>query len=272
MIPDIKASADTTMKKVWFVDVVTDYGLACLHSVPVHVALEQCAELLDAEYIAVVDQNCPLFKGTEKWLRVLHFRKPTHDLGQFPVVKTKLRGFCELWIRIRSLLKDINHNASYIIIHLDWANLYQILAVWFSVASLATRNKTMVWIHFDRIVGWQEKKIGRFVRSLFNVFPIKLWGTTYTSEIADGNRKCGLVVDILPLPLNPALHAFACNHSPANKINVLCERSDKLMCWLLVSRPEQGLELLPSIIDHSSASNFPKKFIKCFVSERANIT
>jgi hypothetical protein len=130
----------------------------------------------------------------------------------------------------------------------------------------------MVWIHFDRIVGWQEKKIGRFVRSLFNVFPIKLWGTTYTSEIADGNRKCGLVVDILPLPLNPALHAFACNHSPANKINVLCERSDKLMCWLLVSRPEQGLELLPSIIDHSSASNFPKKFIKCFVSERANIT
>src|SRR6516162_753157 len=113
MIPDIKASAETTMEKVWFVDVVTHCGPGCEHSVPVHVALEQCAEILNAKYIAVVDQNCPLFRGTEKWLRVIHNpRNPTlHDIAQlakqrqyYPAVaeiKTKLSALCELWIRTR---------------------------------------------------------------------------------------------------------------------------------------------------------------------------
>ena len=284
MIPDIKASAETTMEKVWFVDVVTHCGPGCEHSVPVHVALEQCAEILNAKYIAVVDQNCPLFRGTEKWLRVIHNpRNPTlHDIAQlakqrqyYPAVaeiKTKLSALCELWIRTRSLLKDINNKATCIVIYLDFANPVQILAVWLSVVCLvATRNKTIVWTHFDRISGWQGTKIGRFVRYLFNIFPIKVWTTAYTSEIAAESRKYGWIVDILPLPLNPALNAFACNHKSTNEMNVFCEKFDQLVCWLFITRLEQGLELLPRMIDHRSARNFPKKFIKCFVSEKARI-
>jgi glycosyltransferase involved in cell wall biosynthesis len=38
-----------------------------------------------------------------------------------------------------------------------------------------------------------------------------------------------------------------------------------------VTRPEQGLDLVPNLIGHKSTRHFPKKFIKCFVSEWANI-
>lgn len=268
------------MKKVWFVDVVTHYGPGCEHSVPVHVALEECAEILNAKYIAVVDQTCPPSVGTEKWLRVLHnSRNPTlYEIVQlakhmhyhlaFGEIKTKLRTLYELWIRTRSLLKDINNNSTCNIIYLDFANPVQILAVWLSVFSLApARNKTIVWIHFHR----QDRKIGRFLRFLFDSFPIKAWSTAYTTEIAEEHRKHGWVVDTLPHPLNPALKAFACNHEATNRPSIFRERTDKMVCWLFITRSEQGLELLPRLITHNSAENFPKRFIKCFVSEKSDI-
>lgn len=43
------------------------------------------------------------------------------------------------------------------------------------------------------------------------------------------------------------------------------------MCWALMTRPDQGVDLLQMIVSHRSADNFPKKFIKRFVSERVNI-
>jgi hypothetical protein len=269
--------------KVWFVDVVTRYGQGNEHSVPVHVALEQCTEVLNAKYIAVVDQNCPCFTGTKKWLRVIHnSRNATiHDLAHLvkqkhynlavDELKTKLSTLFELWSRTRSLLKEITKNASYVIIYLDHATQAQILAVLLSVASLAaTRNKTIVWFHFhrhDRLA-----TAARFARSLLNIFPAKVLGTAYTSEIAAENRKYGTRVDILPHPLNPALNALACNPKSTNnknKINVHRPQHNKLVCWLFLTRPEQGLELLPSIISHTSAKAFQHKFIKCFVRELA---
>jgi hypothetical protein len=255
------------MKKVWFVDVVTSYGTACLHSVPVHIALEQCAEILNAEYIAVVDENCPPFKGTEKWLRVFH---ESHNLYAFAGRKDKLRGFCDLCARTRSLLKDINKNASHIIVYLDYATLKQIFAVWLSAASLGTTSKnTIVWIHFHGVMKWNHR---RFLQYLFKFFPIKTWITVNNSEHVAANRKYGWVVDdIFPLPLNPALNAFTYDHQSTNKVNIYRERSDKLVCWLFINRSDQGLELLPRIIDHWSARNFPRKFIKCFVSETVSI-
>jgi len=286
MIPDIKVSTEntmtkvvsteTTMQKVWFIDVVTQYGPDCLHSVPVRIALEQCAEILNVEYTAVVDQNCPIFKGTEKWLRVLHFSRTgtLHDLFEdlaIPEIQSKLREFCDLWIRIRSLLKGINNNASCTIIRLDWGvNSYQKLAVFLSVASLlAARKNTIVWIHLDRSA--DRTKIARFRQRLLDIFPIKVWRTAYTSEIAAENKKYGRVVDILPLPLHPALSDFAYKHRSANKINLCHAKADKLVCWLFINRPEQGLALLPKIIDHPSVGAFPKKSIKCFVCEHASI-
>ena len=100
-------------KKVWFVDVVTRYGQGHEHSVPVHVALEQCTEFMNAKYIAVVDENCPTFTGTENWLRVIHnSRNPTlHDVAQLVKqmhyylavgeIKNKLSALSELWMRTR---------------------------------------------------------------------------------------------------------------------------------------------------------------------------
>ena len=49
------------------------------------------------------------------------------------------------------------------------------------------------------------------------------------------------------------------------------EKSERLICWLLTTRREQGVEKLEKIINHKSANNLPKKFVKCFVSEKANI-
>jgi hypothetical protein len=74
----IKTFPENIAGKVWFVDVVTEYGIG--HYVPAHITIERCAESLNANYIAVVDQDCPVFIGTEKWQRVfdnstnLHFR------------------------------------------------------------------------------------------------------------------------------------------------------------------------------------------------------
>jgi hypothetical protein len=277
MIPDIKASAKITMERVWFVDIVTDYGPG--HFVPTHVTLEQCAEILNAEYTAIVDQACQLSIGTEKWIRVLrNSRNPTlHDFAQlrkqrqyylaFVEIKTQLSGFFELSIWVRSLLKNIKNNSNYIVIYLDSANPLQLLAVWLSVASslAATRNKTIVWTHFHGITGWQETKIGRLVRYLFNILPIKTLRTAYTREIAAEGSKYGWV-DILPMPLSPDLSVFARNHKSFG------EKSDRLVCWLLITRSEQGLDFLPRMMSHSSTRNFPQKFIKCFVSEKANIT
>jgi hypothetical protein len=281
MIPGVKASAETTMEKVWFVAVVTfpEY----LHSVPVHFALEQCAEILNAKYIAVTDQNYPFCAGTEKWLRVLqnsrnpHLHQLTELIKQREYylacgeLKTQLRAFCELLIRIRSLLKEINNNASRIIIYLDYAHPLQLIAVWLSVVSLVvTRNRTIVWTHLHRMVYWQETKLEQFVRCLFNILPIKTLQTTYTNEIAK-NRRYGWVVDILPLPLNPALDSFAYKNNSTNETTDFHEKYDKLVCWLVLRRSEQGLELLPRMIDHKSTRKFPKKFIKCFVSDDADI-
>lgn len=277
---DIEASADTRIEKVWFVDVITYYGPAALHSVTVHIALEQCAELLNAEYIAAVDQSCPLFKGTEKWLRVLHDSEELHtSLSEIVKLtkqrkykiaiaegKNKLRAFYDLCIRIRSLIKDINNDASRIIIYLDYVYPVQILAVWLSVVSLATtRKNTVVWMHFHGIRQWKHR---RFVRCLFEFFPVKAWITAYTSELVAANRKYGWIVEhILPMPLNSALNVFTRNHLSTNKI----KQSDKMVCWLLLTYHDQGLELLTRMIDHKSAKNFQKKGIKCFVRDGADI-
>lgn len=278
LIGNIDSSPQTTVKNVWFVDVVTACGPECLHSIPVHVALERSAEILNANYIAIVDQDCPFFRGTEQWQRVLSFTKPSGQVAPlvkerqyyraFVELKNKLSALCEFSMRTRSVLRTANQNASYFVIHLDWANFYQIFAVWLSAASLsAARNKTIVWVHFDRITAWPDKKIGRLARRLFKSFPVKVWITAYTRDIAEKSRKDEWAVDILPLPLTPALDAFARTHK-----QTLHEKPDKLVCWLFVNRPEQGLGLLPSILNHSSARNFPKNFIKCFISEKANIT
>ena len=92
VIPNFKEFDKNELGKVWFVDVITEYGVG--HFVPVHMTVEQCAEILNANYIAVVDKDCPVSIGTEKWLRVL--RNPTglhlHQFGQL----AKERRFTEL--------------------------------------------------------------------------------------------------------------------------------------------------------------------------------
>ena len=57
MIPNTKESAGSITGKVWFVDFVTEYGPG--HHVPIHISLERCAEILHANYVAVVDHDCP---------------------------------------------------------------------------------------------------------------------------------------------------------------------------------------------------------------------
>ena len=58
------------MGKVCFLDIVTEYGPG--HFVPMHVNLERCAAILNANYIAIVDSDCPTSVGTKKWVRVLY--------------------------------------------------------------------------------------------------------------------------------------------------------------------------------------------------------
>jgi hypothetical protein len=281
VIPNIKTSTESMTEKVWFVDFVTEYGYG--HFVPIHVTLERCAELLNANYVAVVDQNCPPSIGTEKWLRVLHNSRnlDLHYLTQFAKqrqlyralqeIQTQIRSFSELSIRIRSLIKNIRNDANSIVIYLDFATPLQIIAIWFSVASLLhTRNKTIVWIHFHQPGSWQETKIGRIARYLFNIFHVHIWKTTFTNEIAAENRKYGWNLDVLPLPLNPALNAVS-NHKLIDKLNGVSEKPARLICWGLITRPEQGLDKLQNMIAHKSSNNLPKKFIKCFVREGVNI-
>lgn len=280
--PDSRNS--TTKEKVWFVDLITHYfprRFVPVH-LPVHLTLEECAEILNAKYIAVADQNCARSIGTEKWLRVLqnnwassHFFYDSLKQGRYYLAFKNLSSLYELWFRTRALLKDINNNATCIIIYLDIPGAPQdpleMLVVWLAAfSSVATRNKTIVWTHIHQMY-FQERRRGRFVRSLLKVFPMKTWRTAYTSQIEAENRKYGWVIDILPHPLNPALNAVACNQKTKNTEDSVGVKSDQLVCWLLMTRPDQGLELLPSLIGHRSARNFPKKFIKCFVSDQAII-
>ena len=270
------------MGKVCFVDFVSEYGPG--HFVPIHVNLERCAAILNANYIAIVDRDCPPSTGTKKWVRVLHNSRNLnlHYLSQFAKqrqcfraileIKTQIYAFMDLSIRIRSLIKNIDNNASSIVIYLDFANPLQMTAIWLSVSSLLdTRHKTIVWTHFHRASGWQETKVGQIARCVFNILPLKTWRTTFTTEIAAENRKYGWNVDVLPLPLNPALNAVARNHRSIAQKNVFGGNSYRLICWLLVRGPDQGLDLVQKMIDHKSKGNFPKNFIKCFVSEKANI-
>jgi hypothetical protein len=140
------------------------------------------------------------------------------------------------------------------------------------VASLfGIRNRAIVWTHFYRATGWQETKVGRFVRWLISVLPIITWHTTSASEIAAEHRKYGWNVEVLPEPLTSYLDTAGSNYKLVRELEVSGEKSDRLICWTLLTRPEQGLDLLQKMMDHESASSFPKKFIKCFVSERANV-
>jgi hypothetical protein len=262
------------MGKVWFVDVVTEYGPG--HSVPLHVTLERSAELLNANYMAVVDEDCPPSIGTEKWQRVLHHSPNLHleSLSQFLTqrqfyravleIKTQIITFIELSIRMRSLLDHIDNDADSIVVYLDLATPLQIMAIWLSVATLRDkRNKTIIWTHFHRFSRWPETKLGRITRWLFNIYPVRTWKTTFTNELAAEFREYGWDIDVLPLPINPALTAVGSHKSS--------EKPARLICWLLITRPEQGRDLLPNMISHKSASTFPKHFIKCFISEWANV-
>jgi hypothetical protein len=175
----------------------------------------------------------------------------------------------DLSMRLRSLIKNIDNNANSIIIYLDFANPLQMIAIWLSVSSLLdTRNKTIVWTHFHKASGWQDTKIGRIARCVFGILPLKTWRTTFTTELAAENRKYGWNVDLLPLPLDPE---FALDNKSITQKNVFSGQSDRLICWLLVRGPAHGLDLVQRMIDHKSTSNFPKNFIKCFVSENANV-
>jgi hypothetical protein len=278
----IEAPAEIITGKVWFVDVVTEYGPG--HHVAMHVTLERCAEILSANYIAVADQDCPPSIGTDKWLRVLHNSKNSdlHYLSQFAKqgrfhralleLKRLISSLTRLSVRLRSLINNIDNNANSIVIYLDYATHLQMIAVWLSVASLSDqRNKTIVWSFFHRDEGWQRTKLGGIARWLSTVLPIKTWHTTSTSEIAAQYRKYGWNVDLLPLPLDPFLNTCDRHHKSINKINGFSKKSDGLICWLLVTRPDQGLDRVQKIIEHKSMDDFPKKFIKCFVSEKANI-
>ena len=284
MISDIKESAENISRKVWFVDVVTEYGVG--HHVPIHVTIERCAEILNANYLAVVDQDCPPSIGTEKWLRVLHkwsnldircfaeFAKQKRFYRAISEVKNQLKLFFWSLIQIRSIIKNLGNQANSIVIYLDSANSLQMTAVWLSVASfLYKRNKITVWIHFHKAGGWLDTKVGRFARNIFKIVPIKVWKTAFTQEIAaEKKKKYGWDVDVLPAPLNPFLGADGWGGHKSNKNKkLLLDKPVRLICWLLVTRPEQGLDRLQMIISHRSANDLPEKYIKCFVSERANI-
>src|SRR5262249_52558291 len=178
-------------------------------------------------------------------------------------IKTQIISFIELSIRIRSLLSHLDNDADSIVIYLDLATPLQIIAIWLSVASLRDkRNKSILWTHFHRFSRWSETKLGRVTRFLFNIYPVRTWKTTFTNELAAEFRGYGWEIDVLPLPINPALSEVG---SPKSR-----EKSARLICWLLITRPEQGRDLLPNMIGHKSASTFPKHFIKCFISEWAN--
>jgi hypothetical protein len=268
--------------KVYFVDIITEYGPG--HFIAQHVTLERCAEILNANYIAVVDQDCPPFTSREKLLRVLdNSRNPNlHGLTQLAKrkqlyrvateLKTQLSSFIGLSFRIRSVLKNTDNNATSILIYLDLANPLQMIAVWLSVSSLVdTRDKTIVWTHFHRATGWQETRVGQIARRLINTLPIKTWNTTFTNEISAEYRKYGWNLDVLPVPLPPSLNRCDYNRKAIDEISAGGKKYDRLICWLLVTRREQGLDLLQKMIDHESTVNLPKKFIKCFVSEKVNI-
>jgi hypothetical protein len=141
--------------KVYFIDIVTEYGPG--HFVSQHVTLERCAEILNANYIAVVDQDCPPFTKTGRLLRVLdNSRDPNlHGFTQLAKRKqlyraaaeltTQLSSFIGLSFRIRSVLKKIDNTATSILIYLDLANPLQMIAVWLSVSSLiGIRAKTII--------------------------------------------------------------------------------------------------------------------------------
>jgi hypothetical protein len=162
------------------------------------------------------------------------------------------------------LLNHIDNAADAIVIYLDIATPLEIIAIWLSVASLRDkRTKTIIWTHFHRFSRWPETKLGRITRCLFNIYPVRTWKTTFTNELAAEFREFGWDIDVLPLPINPALTEVG---SPKAS-----QQSARLICWLLITRLEQGRDLLPKIIGEKSASTFPKHFIKCFISEWVNI-
>jgi glycosyltransferase involved in cell wall biosynthesis len=101
--------------------------------------------------------------------------------------------------------------------------------------------------------------------------PIKTWNTTFTNEISAEHRKYGWYVDVLPVPLSPFLNEGDYNRKAIDEINPCGKKYDRLICWLLVTRREQGSDLLQKMIDDGSTVNLPQKFIKCFVSEKMNV-
>ena len=222
------ASAKNMTGKVWFIDVVTDYGPG--HHVPMHITLEHCAEILNANYLAIVDRDCPPSIGTEKWRRVLcdfknphlrYFSQLAHQRRFYRAIfeiKNQMLSFLRMSLLIRSIIKNIDKNANSIVIYLDFANPLQMIAVWFSVALLADlRSRTIVWSQFHGSIPFAETKVGRIARCLSKILPINIWNTTSTSEIATQITKYGWNVDVLPLPVNPFLDSSSLNSNQSDK-------------------------------------------------------
>ena len=268
----MKKPTEDTEKKVWFVDVVTEYGVG--HYIPVHVTVERCAGIMNANYIAIVDKECPVSIGTEKWLHLFHNSKELHFGRAVQFAKEKLfhrtileiinqiRLFFGMAAQLRLLVRSLEKKATSIVVYLDSANALQIAAVWLSVASSSKiKNKTIIWMHFHRNGGWQETKVGRAVRYIFEIVSIRTLKTAFTDEIAAENRrKYKWHVEILPLPLNPLVI-----------LPVKTQNPERLTCWLLVKRPDQGMGLIQKMVRHKSINDLPKKFIKCFISAKMHI-